>query len=235
MVFHYVCLLLCFFFFFFKQKTAYEMLRSLVGSEMCIRDSINAEYGKKGWFGMQQQVNTRDVIMLLLADGKDPAEVAHLGDPETDHLLLEMGVTLDPPHRTLLRAGIRAYNRDIRARNGVLDGWESGNRHPNSADGASSTIPLATEEPPVPGSARHDFMMEYERNQQGDAPTRWRERSLEGYVKDQKLQMQAFLELREEQDWWCSLNKRLLYPSNQTQQTLVKPIQVHDPNSHDRE
>eukprot|EP00658_Telonema_sp_P-2_P082998 TRINITY_DN8880_c0_g3_i1.p1 TRINITY_DN8880_c0_g3~~TRINITY_DN8880_c0_g3_i1.p1 ORF type:complete len:435 (+),score=97.58 TRINITY_DN8880_c0_g3_i1:56-1360(+) len=30
-----------FFFFFFKQKTAYEMLRSLVGSEMCIRDSPN--------------------------------------------------------------------------------------------------------------------------------------------------------------------------------------------------
>eukprot|EP00658_Telonema_sp_P-2_P080696 TRINITY_DN8086_c0_g3_i2.p1 TRINITY_DN8086_c0_g3~~TRINITY_DN8086_c0_g3_i2.p1 ORF type:complete len:641 (-),score=130.11 TRINITY_DN8086_c0_g3_i2:381-2303(-) len=28
----------CVFFFFFKQKTAYEMLRSLVGSEMCIRD-----------------------------------------------------------------------------------------------------------------------------------------------------------------------------------------------------
>eukprot|EP00831_Metopus_contortus_P052831 TRINITY_DN4437_c0_g1_i4.p1 TRINITY_DN4437_c0_g1~~TRINITY_DN4437_c0_g1_i4.p1 ORF type:complete len:220 (+),score=46.03 TRINITY_DN4437_c0_g1_i4:105-764(+) len=33
-----------FFFFFFKQKTAYEMQRGLVGSEMCIRDSINAEY-----------------------------------------------------------------------------------------------------------------------------------------------------------------------------------------------
>ena len=31
-------LLLIFLFFFFKQKTAYEMLRSLVGSEMCIRD-----------------------------------------------------------------------------------------------------------------------------------------------------------------------------------------------------
>ena len=28
-------------FFFFKQKTAYEMLRSLVGSEMCIRDRYN--------------------------------------------------------------------------------------------------------------------------------------------------------------------------------------------------
>eukprot|EP00658_Telonema_sp_P-2_P080280 TRINITY_DN7958_c0_g1_i4.p2 TRINITY_DN7958_c0_g1~~TRINITY_DN7958_c0_g1_i4.p2 ORF type:complete len:171 (-),score=64.17 TRINITY_DN7958_c0_g1_i4:371-883(-) len=32
--------LIVFFFFFFKQKTAYEMLRSLVGSEMCIRDRI---------------------------------------------------------------------------------------------------------------------------------------------------------------------------------------------------
>src|SRR5678815_5073257 len=30
--------ILLLFFFFFKQKTAYEMLRSLVGSEMCIRD-----------------------------------------------------------------------------------------------------------------------------------------------------------------------------------------------------
>ena len=29
-------------FFFFKQKTAYEMLRSLVGSEMCIRDRFSA-------------------------------------------------------------------------------------------------------------------------------------------------------------------------------------------------
>eukprot|EP00831_Metopus_contortus_P004366 TRINITY_DN11613_c0_g1_i2.p2 TRINITY_DN11613_c0_g1~~TRINITY_DN11613_c0_g1_i2.p2 ORF type:complete len:156 (+),score=57.29 TRINITY_DN11613_c0_g1_i2:84-551(+) len=28
----------CVFFFFFKQKTAYEMQRGLVGSEMCIRD-----------------------------------------------------------------------------------------------------------------------------------------------------------------------------------------------------
>ena len=28
--------------FFFKQKTAYEMLKSLVGSEMCIRDRTHA-------------------------------------------------------------------------------------------------------------------------------------------------------------------------------------------------
>ena len=31
--------MLCVVFFFFRQKTAYDMLRSLVGSEMCIRDS----------------------------------------------------------------------------------------------------------------------------------------------------------------------------------------------------
>eukprot|EP00658_Telonema_sp_P-2_P006904 TRINITY_DN12594_c0_g1_i4.p3 TRINITY_DN12594_c0_g1~~TRINITY_DN12594_c0_g1_i4.p3 ORF type:complete len:105 (+),score=34.40 TRINITY_DN12594_c0_g1_i4:67-381(+) len=31
-----------YFFFFFKQKTAYEMLRSLVGSEMCIRDRVTS-------------------------------------------------------------------------------------------------------------------------------------------------------------------------------------------------
>ena len=37
-----VCLFFVFFVFFFKQKTAYEMLRSLVGSEMCIRDRCTA-------------------------------------------------------------------------------------------------------------------------------------------------------------------------------------------------
>jgi len=31
-------------FFFFKQKTAYEMLRGLVGSGMCIRDRV-----LRGW------------------------------------------------------------------------------------------------------------------------------------------------------------------------------------------
>eukprot|EP00831_Metopus_contortus_P036346 TRINITY_DN28784_c0_g1_i1.p1 TRINITY_DN28784_c0_g1~~TRINITY_DN28784_c0_g1_i1.p1 ORF type:complete len:157 (-),score=43.26 TRINITY_DN28784_c0_g1_i1:142-612(-) len=35
--------MVCFFFFFFKQKTAYEMQRGLVGSEMCIRDSVDSK------------------------------------------------------------------------------------------------------------------------------------------------------------------------------------------------
>eukprot|EP00831_Metopus_contortus_P072350 TRINITY_DN66034_c0_g1_i1.p3 TRINITY_DN66034_c0_g1~~TRINITY_DN66034_c0_g1_i1.p3 ORF type:complete len:121 (-),score=49.76 TRINITY_DN66034_c0_g1_i1:126-488(-) len=43
------------FFFFFKQKTAYEMQRGLVGSEMCIRDSINAEY--MGIYNMEVHID----------------------------------------------------------------------------------------------------------------------------------------------------------------------------------
>ena len=34
------------FFFFFKQKTAYEISACLVGSEMCIRDSLQIVYGR---------------------------------------------------------------------------------------------------------------------------------------------------------------------------------------------
>jgi len=33
------------FFFFFKQKTAYEVLRGLVGSEMGIRDTAGTAHG----------------------------------------------------------------------------------------------------------------------------------------------------------------------------------------------
>src|SRR5450756_3168182 len=37
-----VCCLVRCLFFFFKQKTAYEIMPSLVGSEMCIRDSASS-------------------------------------------------------------------------------------------------------------------------------------------------------------------------------------------------
>ena len=43
---HIMLLLLRFLRFFFKQKTAYEMLRSLVGSEMCIRDSVGGDFSQ---------------------------------------------------------------------------------------------------------------------------------------------------------------------------------------------
>eukprot|EP00831_Metopus_contortus_P033918 TRINITY_DN27120_c0_g1_i3.p1 TRINITY_DN27120_c0_g1~~TRINITY_DN27120_c0_g1_i3.p1 ORF type:complete len:177 (+),score=37.14 TRINITY_DN27120_c0_g1_i3:49-579(+) len=45
-------LMLLFFFFFFKQKTAYEMQRGLVGSEMCIRDRYRLKPHTSCLFGI---------------------------------------------------------------------------------------------------------------------------------------------------------------------------------------
>ncbi len=42
-------------FFFFKQKTAYEILIGLVGSEMCIRDSIRLPGYLQGTDEMQMK------------------------------------------------------------------------------------------------------------------------------------------------------------------------------------
>src|SRR5450756_2532641 len=44
-------LIFLFFFFFFKQKTAYEIMPSLVGSEMCIRDRLCLAAGY-GWLAI---------------------------------------------------------------------------------------------------------------------------------------------------------------------------------------
>src|SRR5450756_309540 len=41
-------------FFFFKQKTAYEIMPSLVGSEMCIRDSSYGQYLYEAARGMDE-------------------------------------------------------------------------------------------------------------------------------------------------------------------------------------
>eukprot|EP00658_Telonema_sp_P-2_P004082 TRINITY_DN11529_c0_g1_i1.p1 TRINITY_DN11529_c0_g1~~TRINITY_DN11529_c0_g1_i1.p1 ORF type:complete len:126 (-),score=57.38 TRINITY_DN11529_c0_g1_i1:44-421(-) len=57
-----------FFFFFFKQKTAYEMLRSLVGSEMCIRDRYQRrvrEYNTPNlYFPKPVRARTQAIIAL---------------------------------------------------------------------------------------------------------------------------------------------------------------------------
>eukprot|EP00658_Telonema_sp_P-2_P072939 TRINITY_DN6200_c0_g1_i4.p1 TRINITY_DN6200_c0_g1~~TRINITY_DN6200_c0_g1_i4.p1 ORF type:complete len:295 (-),score=75.80 TRINITY_DN6200_c0_g1_i4:266-1150(-) len=52
-------LLLFIFFFFFKQKTAYEMLRSLVGSEMCIRDRAKRKKKRDKQFKMEAKRSRR--------------------------------------------------------------------------------------------------------------------------------------------------------------------------------
>src|SRR5678815_305923 len=57
------------FFFFFKQKTAYEMLRSLVGSEMCIRDSCVTVHGTN-YLGVENNVTYNNIgHCFFLEDG----------------------------------------------------------------------------------------------------------------------------------------------------------------------
>eukprot|EP00658_Telonema_sp_P-2_P007948 TRINITY_DN12969_c0_g1_i1.p4 TRINITY_DN12969_c0_g1~~TRINITY_DN12969_c0_g1_i1.p4 ORF type:complete len:130 (+),score=30.62 TRINITY_DN12969_c0_g1_i1:120-509(+) len=57
------------FVFFFKQKTAYEMLRSLVGSEMCIRDRAYESASTLYW-------RTRNG-MLPTGGTLDPTDLFH--------------------------------------------------------------------------------------------------------------------------------------------------------------
>ena len=53
--------------FFFKQKTAYEMQRSLVGSEMCIRDRLHIlppGFVKIRHFGFLAHPHRRSALLL---------------------------------------------------------------------------------------------------------------------------------------------------------------------------
>ena len=68
--------------FFFEQKTAYEMLRSLVGSEMCIRDSDNLSHG--GLYPLvAAQVEHVDVVIRPVGLGLyvHPVSYTHLTLP----------------------------------------------------------------------------------------------------------------------------------------------------------
>src|SRR5450756_3077534 len=57
-------LLLCFF-FFFKQKTAYEIMPSLVGSEMCIRDRYY-DVLKQLWEELGSQLSSAHATLTVL-------------------------------------------------------------------------------------------------------------------------------------------------------------------------
>eukprot|EP00658_Telonema_sp_P-2_P073210 TRINITY_DN62268_c0_g1_i1.p1 TRINITY_DN62268_c0_g1~~TRINITY_DN62268_c0_g1_i1.p1 ORF type:complete len:198 (-),score=68.65 TRINITY_DN62268_c0_g1_i1:142-735(-) len=71
------------FFFFFKQKTAYEMLRSLVGSEMCIRDSFKSKpYDVAGIVELARQL---DPTRLVDTDSGGEANNLHIGDVNDIH------------------------------------------------------------------------------------------------------------------------------------------------------
>eukprot|EP00658_Telonema_sp_P-2_P004720 TRINITY_DN11754_c0_g1_i2.p1 TRINITY_DN11754_c0_g1~~TRINITY_DN11754_c0_g1_i2.p1 ORF type:complete len:202 (-),score=76.34 TRINITY_DN11754_c0_g1_i2:71-676(-) len=85
---------MCVFFFFFKQKTAYEMLRSLVGSEMCIRDSSYGSPMDNSSFGL----DGRPMSPLSVSGGppKDEAidfnslQAPELGKAEREVLFMRL-------------------------------------------------------------------------------------------------------------------------------------------------
>eukprot|EP00658_Telonema_sp_P-2_P049086 TRINITY_DN37326_c0_g1_i2.p1 TRINITY_DN37326_c0_g1~~TRINITY_DN37326_c0_g1_i2.p1 ORF type:complete len:226 (+),score=62.81 TRINITY_DN37326_c0_g1_i2:46-723(+) len=86
--------IILFFFFFFKQKTAYEMLRSLVGSEMCIRDRVNLLSGLGAGFieAMVWTAPTERIKILRQNDIKssNPKYSSFLGGIRT--ILKEQGI-----------------------------------------------------------------------------------------------------------------------------------------------
>ena len=63
------CLML--YVFFFKQKTAYEMLRSLVGSEMCIRDRLTSALTAQSIAPKRGGVVTVDGVSFTVARRPD--------------------------------------------------------------------------------------------------------------------------------------------------------------------
>eukprot|EP00825_Cyclidium_porcatum_P032531 TRINITY_DN3479_c0_g1_i2.p1 TRINITY_DN3479_c0_g1~~TRINITY_DN3479_c0_g1_i2.p1 ORF type:complete len:158 (+),score=41.95 TRINITY_DN3479_c0_g1_i2:53-526(+) len=65
-----------FFFFFFKQKTAYEIMPSLVGSEMCIRDSYQGELlANKQLEIILKKLQSQDEALALTYSEKNPADI----------------------------------------------------------------------------------------------------------------------------------------------------------------
>ena len=55
-----------------KQKTAYEMLRSLVGSEMCIRDSFNNVTGEEE--RLSCVMTDEEELLSCVKDRMDPSK-----------------------------------------------------------------------------------------------------------------------------------------------------------------
>src|SRR5450756_742652 len=64
-------------FFFFKQKTAYEIMPSLVGSEMCIRDSNCDRWNNDTGFLLMTNINPS--CLLYTSDAADDLLCVDLG------------------------------------------------------------------------------------------------------------------------------------------------------------
>src|SRR5450756_2341458 len=72
--------LLSLFFFFFKQKTAYDIMPSLVGSEMCIRDRLTLSVliyiiefkNWRGWWSKFFDVFGKNPLFIFVLSGVLP-------------------------------------------------------------------------------------------------------------------------------------------------------------------
>ena len=77
-------------FFFFKQKTAYEMLRSLVGSEMCIRDRACPRF-TPGTRGATSRANTADANVWVHRLSQLNGCLLYTSDAADDLLCVDLG------------------------------------------------------------------------------------------------------------------------------------------------
>ena len=81
----------CIVFCFFEQKTAYEMLGSLVGSEMCIRDSPRGDRPRGHWQHARRPERAR-AVGLLQPRRRDPrACLLYTSDAADDLLCVDIG------------------------------------------------------------------------------------------------------------------------------------------------
>eukprot|EP00831_Metopus_contortus_P037583 TRINITY_DN29602_c0_g1_i3.p1 TRINITY_DN29602_c0_g1~~TRINITY_DN29602_c0_g1_i3.p1 ORF type:complete len:226 (-),score=61.41 TRINITY_DN29602_c0_g1_i3:73-750(-) len=96
-----------FLFFFFKQKTAYEMQRGLVGSEMCIRDRYQRRvHGEPCIFAHFATDNINDKSLLECLKSPFFTEIrSH--QPHTDNLLRPCMIIDNP---TVLRNAVKRNN-----------------------------------------------------------------------------------------------------------------------------
>eukprot|EP00831_Metopus_contortus_P000518 TRINITY_DN10195_c0_g1_i2.p2 TRINITY_DN10195_c0_g1~~TRINITY_DN10195_c0_g1_i2.p2 ORF type:complete len:145 (-),score=54.38 TRINITY_DN10195_c0_g1_i2:23-457(-) len=80
-------------FFFFKQKTAYEMQRGLVGSEMCIRDRVSTQ---STWGVFQMVIAGKErkeklaEVLSMIQTTNNPVSYTHLTLPTI--LLVQISV-----------------------------------------------------------------------------------------------------------------------------------------------
>src|SRR5674536_370360 len=126
-------------FFFFKQKTAYEMLRSLVGSEMCIRDSLEVTVDDPYRFWP----TIGDLDLHLHGEGRHEGLWRHLGAHVREH----QGVTG-------ASFGVWAPNAQSVRVVGDFNGWD-GRLHPMRVLGGSGVWELFL--PGVTPGARYKY------------------------------------------------------------------------------